>query len=243
MDAAPRTGAKGALRNATHVLPMSVRRAPFRLADRAAATVDAPRLRAARPDVEAALARPREDTALRAVYDRYVAEVSSWEWAVSWPTARALDALCEALRPRHVLDLGSGLSTYVVCDWARRSGVDVDVVSVDDSPEWLAKTRAFLDGEGLQARLIDVGELPGLPDATFDLAFDDIGRTEERARVVDTLVRVMAPRSVVVLDDMNVRGYRKEVKAKLDAAGWPLYSLRSQTIDAKGRFAMLTGPA
>ena len=58
--------------------------------------------------------------------------------------------------------------------------------------------------------------------------------------MIDTIVSVMAPGAVVVLDDMNVRGYRREVRDKLNRAGWPLYSLRNQTLDAKGRFAMLT---
>jgi predicted O-methyltransferase YrrM len=79
-----------------------------------------------------------------------------------------------------------------------------------------------------------------LPDSTFDLAFDDIGRIEQRADAIDTLVRVMAPGGIVVLDDMNVRGYRADVRARLKRAGWPLYSLRRQTIDQRGRFAMLT---
>ncbi len=224
----------------THRFPLSVRRLPFRAADRAVAEIDQRRLRAAHPNIAAALARPRDETELRRVYDRYVGEVSSWEWAVSWPTARALDLLCEEIQPRHILDLGSGLSTYVVANWARRSGIDVEIVSVDDSPDWLAKTRAFLDGQGLQARLIDISELATLPSTTFDLAFDDIGRTENRVRVLDPITRVMAPGGLVVLDDMNVRGYREQVRSRLDAAGWKVFSIRAQTIDAKGRFAMLT---
>jgi len=224
----------------THRIPMAVRRLPFRAADRIAAEIDQRRLRSAHPNLAGALRRRRDDTGLRRIYDQYVAEVSSWEWAVSWPTARALDVLCEELRPRRILDLGSGLSTYVVASWARRSGADVEIVSVDDSPDWLAKTRAFLAAHDLNARLIDASELPSLPSEAFDLAFDDIGRTEERARVIDTIVRVMAPGGVVVLDDMNVRGYRAQVRARLDAAGWRLFSARGHTLDAKGRFAMLT---
>ncbi len=224
----------------THRLPMSVRQFPFRAADRAVAELDKRRLNTAHPNIAAALARPKDFTELRQTYDKYVADVSSWEWAVSWPTVRALDTLCEELQPRHILDLGSGLSTFVVANWARRSGLDVEIVSVDDSPDWLAKTRAFLDQNGLSARLIDIGELSTLPASTFELAFDDIGRTEDRSKVIETLTRVMAPGGVVVLDDMNVRGYREEVRTKLDAAGWKLFSLRTQTIDPKGRFAMLT---
>lgn len=224
----------------THLLPLSVRRLPFQAADRAAATRDARRLAAARPDVAAALGRTHDDPELRAFYDHYVAEVSNWEWAVSWPTVRVLEALLEGLRPQRVLDLGSGFSTYVVCNWARRSGADLEIVSVDTSDEWLEKTRTYLNGHGLDARLIPARELDSLPDATFDFAFDDIGRIETRAEVVTTILRVMVPRGVVVLDDMNVRGYRGEVRARLEAAKWDLYSLRSATFDAKGRFAMVT---
>jgi predicted O-methyltransferase YrrM len=224
----------------THRLPLSVRRLPFRTADRWVAELDSRRLRTAYPEIAGAQQRQGDDAALRSIYDRYTTEVSNWEWAVSWPTARALDRLCEQLRPRHILDLGSGLSTYVVANWARRSGTDVEIVSVDDSPEWLAKTGAFLRAEGLDARLIDIAGLPELPDATFELAFDDIGRIEDRARVIDPILRLMAPGGIVLLDDMNVRGYREQVRTRLDAAGWKLFSLRAQTLDPKGRFAMLT---
>jgi predicted O-methyltransferase YrrM len=224
----------------THLVPLSVRQLPYRALDRAGALIDHRKLRSARPDLVAAMERPRDDSQLRPAYDRYVTEISTWKWAVSWPTSRLLDSLCEELRPQRILDLGSGFSTYVLASWAQRSGADVEIVSADDSTEWLAKTRTFLEGEGLDAQLIDATELATLPDASFDLAFDDIGRSEERANVLATVMRVMKPRGVVVLDDMNVRGYRKQVRARLDAGNWPLYSVRQQTIDAKGRFAMLT---
>jgi predicted O-methyltransferase YrrM len=224
----------------THRLPISIRRVPFRTADKLAAIADRRRLRSAHPRVAASLDARRDVRELRTEYDRYVNEVSNWEWAVSWPTTRALDALCAELRPRRILDLGSGFSTYVVCRWAAASGQDVEVVSADDSPDWLAKTRSFLESHGLDAHLIDVTELDSLPDHAFDLAFDDLGRTEDRARLISPIVRLLAPGGVVVLDDMNVRGYRREVRSALNAAKWPLYSVREQTLDAKGRFAMLT---
>jgi predicted O-methyltransferase YrrM len=205
-----------------------------------AARYDAPRLARARPDVAGALAHIDSDEELRAVYDRYVAEISSWDWAVAWRTALALDALCDSLKPRRILDLGSGFSTYVECRWVQRAQSDTQIVSVDDSPEWLETTRAFLARDGFSCELIARDDLGSLPEQSFDLAFDDMGRIEARADAIDTLVRVMAPGGVVVLDDMNVRGYRADVRARLDRAGWPLYSLRKQTIDQRGRFAMLT---
>ena len=201
--------------NVTHRLPLSVRKLPFQTADALMAKLDERRLRRARPEVADALSRSFDDRDLRAVYDQYVTDISSWEWAVAWRTARALDALCDAVKPRRILDLGSGFSTYVECNWARRNGAEVEIVSVDDSPAWLDTTRVFLSDHGLSARLIEADALGSLPAGSFDLAFDDMGRIEHRAPVIDTIVRVMAPGGVVVLDDMNVRGYRAEVRAKL----------------------------
>jgi predicted O-methyltransferase YrrM len=223
----------------THRVPLSVRRLPFRAADSVIGVIDSRRLRKGRPGVAAALDAIRDGAELRHVYERYVTEVSTRKWAVSWPTACVLVALCDALRPRRILDLGSGLSTYVVSDWARRCAEGVDVVSVDDSPEWRAKTRAFLEEHRLDARLIDIAALCDLPNEAFDLVFDDVGRSEDRARFFETIRRAVAPRAAVVLDDMNVRSYRKQIKARLRHAGWSLYSIRPYTIDAKGRFAML----
>jgi predicted O-methyltransferase YrrM len=224
----------------TQRLPLSVRKLPYRAADTAVSLYDAPRLKRELPVVAGALEGVGTDGDLRPVYDRYVSTISTWDWAVAWRTALALDALCTSLRPRRILDLGSGFSTYVECRWAQRTGSDAHVVSVDDSAEWLETTRGFLAGEGLEAELMHADGLGSLPDASFDLAFDDMGRVEQRAAVIDTLVRVMAPGGVVVLDDMNVRGYRSQVKDRLDRARWPLYSLRRYTVDQRGRFAMLT---
>jgi predicted O-methyltransferase YrrM len=228
-----------ARRRVTGLVPVEMRRWPYQALDQLAAVRDQRRLHADRPDVAALLSAPRDHTELRRVYERYVDEVSSWDWAVSWPTACLLDDLVTGLAPRRVLDLGSGFSTYTECWALRRNGHDAEVVSVDDSPEWLDKTRAFLAAEDLSATLVPGREISSV-DGPFDLAFDDIGRVEDRARMVGTLARVMAPGGVVVLDDMNVRGYRNEVRAKLEALGWPLYSLRPATLDDKRRFAMLT---
>jgi len=236
------TAPRYARHRVTHLFPMGMRTLPFRAADRIAAEIDRRRLRRTHPEIAAAAGLGRHDDELRPVYDRYVNEVSSWEWAVSWPTVRLIDALCDEVRPRRILDLGSGLSTYVECAWARRTGLDVEVVSVDDSADWLGRTRDFLAGEQLRARLLDASELPTLEGASFDLAFDDIGRSEDRARVVDEVVRLMNPGGLVIFDDMNVRGYRGEVRRLLDTHGWGLYSLRRETRDEKGRFAMLGFP-
>jgi predicted O-methyltransferase YrrM len=221
-------------------LPLSVRKLPFRAADSAVAWYEASKFKRDLPTVAAALDGVGEDHELRVVYDRYVADISSWDWAVAWRTALALGALCNTLRPRRILDLGSGFSTYVECRWAQQAQTETQIVSVDDSPDWLETTRGFLAGQSLSCELVGRAELGSLPDSTFDLAFDDIGRIEQRADAIDTLVRVMAPGGIVVLDDMNVRGYRADVRARLKRAGWPLYSLRRQTIDQRGRFAMLT---
>jgi predicted O-methyltransferase YrrM len=224
----------------THRLPLSVRRMPFRAEDWADALVGVRRLRAARPDVVAALDAMPQATELRPQYDRYVTEISNWEWAVAWPTVKALIALCDQLKPHRILDLGSGFSTFVFADWARRRGEEIEIVSVDDSPDWLAKTRAYLDAQGLAAHVVGIEELTTLSASAFDLVFDDIGRSEDRAKVIEPIQRLAAPGAVVLLDDMNVRGYRREVRDKLTAAKWKLYSIRPYTIDAKGRFAMLT---
>jgi predicted O-methyltransferase YrrM len=224
---------------ATGLVPMSVRRWPYQAADAVEGRRDVRRLKAGRPDVARALARDFDDAELRRAYDDYVNTISQWDWAVSWPTARALNQLCAALRPRRVLDLGSGFSTFVICSWAKDAETATEVVSVDDSPEWLEKTAHFLEGHGLDATLISPDGLAELPPSSFDLCFDDIGRIEVRASVIGDVLRLMSPGGVVVLDDMNVRGYRGKVREQLVAAGWDLYSIRSHTIDRKGRFAMI----
>jgi predicted O-methyltransferase YrrM len=178
---------------------------------------------------------------LRALYERYVAEVSSPEMAVSWESARYLRDLCEAVRPARVLDLGSGFSSLVLRRYAAAAGHPVSVVSVDDDAQWLERTRDFLaehghSGDG-ELRLWD--DFAGAPGEPFDVVFHDLAYGERRETAMTTAVSALSARGVIVFDDAQHLGHRRAAQRVAHDAGLATYSLYRRTLDGIGRFALL----
>jgi predicted O-methyltransferase YrrM len=67
-------------------------------------------------------------------------------WALAPDALRLLAALVAELRPRHVVEFGSGASTVVLAYAAAYSGGSV-ISSVDHDPAYLARTAKLLQGQ------------------------------------------------------------------------------------------------
>jgi predicted O-methyltransferase YrrM len=179
---------------------------------------------------------------LATLYDRYVRDVSSPHMAASWESARYLRELCEAVGARRVLDLGSGFSSVVLRDYAA-SKRDVAVVSVDDSPEWLERTRDFLSEHSYATDELQVwSDFAVAPGEPFDLVFHDLASGALRESAMSVAVRCLAPRGVIVFDDAHHSGHRRAAERTAREAGLATYSLYRWTRDGIGRFAMLGAP-
>lgn len=68
-------------------------------------------------------------------------------WAIHAPLALHLYRTCERLRPKVILDVGSGMSTMVLALYASRYGATL--VSLEHDQDWLAATRRALEAAGL----------------------------------------------------------------------------------------------
>lgn len=146
-------------------------------------------------------------------------------------------------RPVRVLDMGSGLSSAVLRRCAAELEGEVDILSVDDSPQWLEKTRAFLEDQGLagvgrlSAWADAQRELEGLDgDNLYDLVLYDLGNIPTRAQEFDKAIRYG---TTVILDDMHRRELDEAARAALSrySVKWELYNLRPITFDSFKRFA------
>ena len=181
--------------------------------------------------------------ALRSLYDRYVAQVSSADMAVSWESARYLRQLCDTLGPTRVLDLGSGFSSLVLRHYASSAEHAVTVVSVDDDPRWLDRTRDFLDEHGYsegELRLwSDFANAPGEP---FDVVFHDLAGGALRETAMAVAVRCLSRHGVIVFDDAHHLGHRRAARRAARDARLATYSLHRWTRDGIGRFAFLAAP-
>lgn len=132
------------------------------------------------PSSDAALALRRARPPL--VDDRRLV----WDaWSISRPLAAALAEHLEQRAPRRLLELGSGLSTLVLAEYAASSGATV--VSLEHDPRYYARTDALLVSLGLRRhvdlQLATLGSLViagrrypwySAPlDGTFDFVFVD----------------------------------------------------------------------
>jgi predicted O-methyltransferase YrrM len=169
---------------------------------------------------------------LAAEYQDYTSTVSPGTIAISLELAIFLTALCELSRPRAILDLGSGFSSYVFRRYARESGVSPPplVYSIDDSEPWLNQTRRFLQRRDLDpGNLYTWSEFVAREKPAFDLVLQDLGDLGTRLRVLNAVLESCAAGGMMVIDDMHVPGYRRAVLEELNRRGLSHFSLRSFT--------------
>lgn len=190
------------------------------------------RLRRAVPSFPSDAEIEHAASTLREPYTRYVTDVSSPGWAVSFETSCLLLALCRSAKVGSAMDMGSGFSSYVLRVWSSESGATV--CSVDDDPDWLDRTRDYLATFKLGTERLHLW--PDVPPGPFDLVFHDIAKgTRREATMRDSLSRASR---FVVWDDAHHAGHRR---AMTETAGdSPVYNLAAITGDNIHRFAALT---
>jgi predicted O-methyltransferase YrrM len=189
---------------------------------------------------EIAARAPQHASQLKPIYNHYVEDVSSREMAMSFELATFLFGLCELVEPKKILDLGSGFSSFLFRTYASQADDGTTVTSVDDSPEWLDRTREFLEERGLSSqRLCEWAAFSSNGHGTFDLVFHDLGSMETRAEALPAVLNMATQPGFVILDDVHKRGYERVVKQVTDQRDLQVYSLRSHTLDEYGRFSSL----
>lgn len=247
IDGVPNQQRHGPVRRARDVLYTMRPRLVFRRAlgwrDGLVSRRDMRRLRREEPEIARA-ASPQdlaaERSALAGAYERYVHDVSTENMAISLELATFMLGICRALRPRRVLDLGSGFSSYVLRLYAQQSDTGVRVVSVDDSDEWLPKTRGFVERYGLStSNMVPWRAFLEDGEKDFDLILHDLGGLPLRGRVLPEVLGLARPGGVLLFDDANHPVYRSLVRDALSADGLRAYNLRAITKDGIRRYSLL----
>jgi len=166
----------------------------------------------------------KPEASLKEAYLDYVRNVSAPEWAISWNLVTYIDRLLREYKPKRVLDLGSGFSTYLF----RSNGFDT--VSADKDPKWLDKTREFLAKHKLPTD--NLGSEPRV-EGKYDLCLLDYA-LEDRVALFPW---VREHCRVIVLDDMHFRWYKDRATEffKDDV----VFDLKDETLDAFNRYARL----
>jgi len=173
----------------------------------------------------------RPPDGLKEAYLDYIKEVSNQQWAISWELAVYLDKLLKSLKPKRILDLGSGFSSFLF----RASGAEV--TSVETEQVWLEKTLLFLAKYNVSVERVML-QKDFKPTGIYDLCLLDIGVAErDRAPLFEQLRKCC---KVIILDDMHVAEYRQVAeKAFADDV---VMELKSDTQDAYNRYAWMVIP-
>lgn len=184
----------------------------------------------------AALAAPFAEA-----HARYCKQVGHPVHAASLELVGLLVGLVKSTQPAAVIDLGSGFTSYVLRSVAAAQPNPPLVHSVDDSREWLEKTRGYLVAQGVpQDGLFAWPDFaPETRAGQYDIVVHDMGFMDTRFETLDQVVNLAKPGGLVILDDMHKPDYRQKALRSLGARGLEALSLRRLTHDGLTRFAYL----
>ncbi len=168
-------------------------------------------------------------------YNDYLANVS--DMAPSLKTLKALILLC---RPgASVIDLGSGFSSFVLAYYAEH--LDLDIWSIDDSPEWLKHSEDFCVKHGYDQPLFLLwSTYEQLRTVSNDVIFFDIGRTPKRPQYYNhVLNNNINPHTVILFDDMHKPILKNALDRELSNKNYHEQDIKNLTLDQYGRYCRL----
>ncbi len=175
---------------------------------------------------------------LKGTYEQYTTEISSANMAASLELGSFLLAVCKAKKYTRLLDLGSGLSSFVFRCYANETP-GVSVFSVDDDDAWLSKTKGFLTKKGLDTtNMMNLQQFLSLNETGFDCILHDLNFVEVRIHHVSEVLSRVKPGGLVVFDDVHKPDYRAGLLENLATQKGNVFSLKPVTEDQFGRYSM-----
>ena len=181
----------------------------------------------------------RESSArLEPYYLEYVREISSPEMAASLELASFMFSLCKINRYHNLLDLGSGLSSFVFRLYAKEEP-GVTVYSIDDDAAWLDKTRSYLAKYELDtSNMYTLDEFLKMNEQNFDCILHDLNFVEVRINYVEQIMGLAAKKGLIIFDDVHKPDYLRALLVKLKQFEAEKYDVKPLTNDAYGRFSL-----
>jgi predicted O-methyltransferase YrrM len=182
------------------------------------------------------LSLPQARAELAALRHGYFSTVSMESMALSLESAALVTVLCRSLKPKRVVDLGSGFSSLVI----RLAAPDAQLFSVDHSSWWLDATRRYLEANDVDSDgLFTWDEFRSSGETDFDLVIHDMGSTFTlRGEVLPEVLQLPRLGGWLLIDDLQVSQYRAKVKNAV-RTGFEVYRLSQETMDWHLRHAWL----
>ncbi len=163
--------------------------------------------------------------------------------ALSLESAALVWVLCNTLKPKSIVDLGSGFSSYVIRRWAKEHSTETIVWSVDDDRPWLDRSSEFCAKHDVSTENFAHWDAFKEIEQRFDFVIYDLGRMPCRSTNLKTGLQLVTPSGIVLVDDMHKFNYNKEVVKALSELGLNSRSMKEFTIDPhEGRHCWLASP-
>lgn len=170
-------------------------------------------------------------------YHTYTTSFSDVRWTIALELAQVLWFLLHAIQPRVVMDWGSGYSSALLRRYQAQAGCRV--LSVDDSAQWLAMTRTFLEAVRLPVDDLMLWEDFRRQPLQADLILNDIGATAGRVEAFSVALDCCTSGGVVLVDDMHKAVWCAGVLAEIRRRTRACHDLSTIALDANLRYGWL----
>ncbi|MHA1979369.1 MAG: methyltransferase domain-containing protein [Candidatus Hodarchaeales archaeon] len=178
---------------------------------------------------------------LNPYYKRYIEDISPSHMAISLELSTFLVVMSNITIPSRIIDLGSGFSSLVFRLISKNSPQKTTVWSVDDSKEWLDKTREFLNALNIDSNNLTLWDtFDSKSIEKFDLVLHDLGSMNTtRINILDDVLQLVKKGGLLVLDDSHKKSYREAALKKIEEKGYNHFRLTKYTTDEFNRYAIL----
>ena len=175
-------------------------------------------------------------------YEEYITKVSNEIMAISLELSVFCILICDIIRPKKIVDFGSGYSSYVFRSLISIIGGNYQptIWSVDDSADWIDKTKTFLDSCNISSdNVIIWDEFINQNLGSFDLILYDLGGFEFRKANLKQIIKFCNKNGMIIFDDMHSAEYGRYLNKILKKSNCTCYDIRYYTLDKINRYSKL----
>jgi predicted O-methyltransferase YrrM len=177
---------------------------------------------------------------IKNAYNKYVNTVSVDYMAASLECCVLLMVLYDVIKPKMVLDLGSGMSSYVLRYFKKSYNEGSCVWSIDSDKKWLNKSKNFAKKFGLNIDNFKTWDSINNDTTKFDLIFFDIDNNKKRINYIPTVLdNFMTKDSFIMVDDIHKSGWRRDLNKVLLEYEYKKIDIKKYTFDKYKRFSNL----
>jgi hypothetical protein len=150
--------------------------------------------------------------------------------------------MCDLMRLQKIVDFGSGYSSYIFRSLTSIIGEDYQptIWSVDDSAEWINKTKTFLSSHNISSdNVITWDAFIQQNLCTFDFILYDLGGFDFRRDNLKQIIECCDKNGMIIFDDMHSAEYGRYLNKVLKKSNCTCFDIRYYSKDKFGRYSKL----